>query len=216
MLRSFLARLKAIPRAGDRSENASILLPFLIISIGLGVLAWRSYQLSARLEAGVNTLAVQYASYAADITARRIDSAVHNEIFKAAEEWQKEERRTAAPTSAALRNWLGSSCAKMKSHSFASFRRNGKVPSHRGTASGFLALIICGERPNERLVRRTHRRLCEAAASHDFIRARCFGSSSAPGRDTRALSPKHSMCPARLGAPAEGLRCALTHLSFFP
>src|SRR5438552_6985006 len=35
MLRTLLDRLKAIPRAGDRPERASILLPFVIISIGL-------------------------------------------------------------------------------------------------------------------------------------------------------------------------------------
>ena len=75
MLPSFLAKLKGIPRTVDRSNRASILLPFLIISIGLGVLAWRSYQLSARMERGVDTLGMQYAGYAADITARRLDAA---------------------------------------------------------------------------------------------------------------------------------------------
>src|SRR5437867_4302300 len=106
MLRSFLARLKAIPHAGDRPERASILLPFLIISIGLGALAWRSYLLSARLETGVDTLAAQYAGYAADITARRIDSAVHNELFQASDEWQLIERRTSTPNADALEGWL--------------------------------------------------------------------------------------------------------------
>jgi len=106
MLRSLIARLKAIPREGDRPERASILLPFLIISIGLGVLAWRSYQLSTRLEDGVNTLASQYAGYAADITARRLDTAVHNALFDASEGWQQIERRTEAPTSTALQQWI--------------------------------------------------------------------------------------------------------------
>jgi signal transduction histidine kinase len=106
MVRSLLEKWKAISRAGDRPERASILLPFVIISIGLGVLAWRSYELSARLERGVNTLSVQYAGYAADITARRIDSAVHAEIFRAAEEWQQSERAIAVPNSAALQEWL--------------------------------------------------------------------------------------------------------------
>ena len=106
MLRSLIARLKAIPREGDRPERASILLPLLIISIGLGVLAWRSYQLSTRLEDGVNTLASQYAGYAADITARRLDTAVHNALFDASEGWQQIERRTEAPTSTALQQWI--------------------------------------------------------------------------------------------------------------
>src|SRR5262249_46860087 len=91
-----------------RSIRVSILLPFLIISIGLGVLAWRSYELSARLEDGVNTLAMQYAGYAADITARRIDPAVRNGIFDASEEWQQLERKTPNPDSEMLSQWLRS------------------------------------------------------------------------------------------------------------
>ncbi|HEX9500270.1 MAG TPA: HAMP domain-containing sensor histidine kinase [Thermoanaerobaculia bacterium] len=91
-----------------RSDRVSILVPFLIISIGLGVLAWRSYELSARLEDGVNTLAMQYAGYAADITARRVDSAVRNGIFDASEEWQQLERKTPIPDSAMLQQWLKS------------------------------------------------------------------------------------------------------------
>ncbi len=106
MFRSFPARLKTLFRASERPERASILLPFLIMSIGLGVLAWRSYVLSARLEDGVNTLGVQYAGYAADITARRIDSAVNNAIVQASAEWQQAERRLTVPTSLALEQWL--------------------------------------------------------------------------------------------------------------
>src|SRR5712691_4050352 len=102
MLPSFLAKLKGIPRTVDRSNRASILLPFLIISIGLGVLAWRSYQLSVRMEHGVETLAKQYAGYAAEITARRVDSAVRSELFRASEEWQQVERHTATPGFGAL------------------------------------------------------------------------------------------------------------------
>jgi signal transduction histidine kinase len=54
----------------------------------------------------VNTLAVQYAGYAADITARRMDSAANNAIAEASEEWQQLERRTSAPDSVALEEWL--------------------------------------------------------------------------------------------------------------
>src|SRR5438445_11684410 len=85
-----------------RSIRVSILLPFLIISIGLGVLAWRSYQLSARMERGVDTLGMQYAGYAADITARRLDAAVRSEFFRVSEDWQQVERRAPAPTTSAL------------------------------------------------------------------------------------------------------------------
>lgn len=103
---SFPARWKVGPRrAGDRPDHVSaILVPFLIVTIGLATLAWRSYVLSARMERGVNTLAMQYAGYAADITARRVDAAVRSEIFSAAEEWQKIERRS--PSTRGLQKWV--------------------------------------------------------------------------------------------------------------
>src|SRR5882762_4137284 len=105
MVRAFLAKLKVSPRSGDRPDRvSSILVPFLIVTVGLGVLAWRSYVLSERMERGVNTLAMQYAGYAADIGARRIDSAVGAELFRASEEWQKVERRS--PSSAELQKWV--------------------------------------------------------------------------------------------------------------
>lgn len=106
MFGSRLVRLKAAPRGTDRQLRASILLPFLIISIGLGVLAWRSYQLSARLESGVQTLARQYAGYASEISARRIDAAARSETTRVSDDWQRIERHLNAPTAAALDDWL--------------------------------------------------------------------------------------------------------------
>jgi signal transduction histidine kinase len=106
MARALLVKLKNIGRSGDGSDRVSILLPFLIISLGLGALAWRSYQLSARMERGLETLGMQYAGYAADITARRLDGAARAEIFRASEDWQQVERRGPAPTSAALQEWV--------------------------------------------------------------------------------------------------------------
>ena len=106
MLRNFIARLRAASHRGDGRESAPILLPFIIISIGLAVLAWRSYQLSLRMERGANTLAVQYAGYAAEITARRVDTAIRAELFRASEEWQQTERRAPAPTFEALQQWI--------------------------------------------------------------------------------------------------------------
>jgi signal transduction histidine kinase len=106
MVRERFAKWKASPPAGERSNRASILLPLLIISVGLGVLAWRSYQLSARMEHGVSTLAQQHAGYAANITASRIDATVGNELFRATEEWQQVERRYPSPTSARLQSWI--------------------------------------------------------------------------------------------------------------
>src|SRR5947199_7353507 len=98
-----LAKLKALPRrAGERpfdsaqgrpEHAASLLLPVVIIIIGMSVLAWRSYVLSVRTERGTATLAQQYAAYAADITARRMDTAVRNETSRAAEEWQQLEKK---------------------------------------------------------------------------------------------------------------------------
>src|SRR5690349_17400831 len=103
-----LAKLKALPRrAGERPEHAaSLLLPVLIIIIGMSVLAWRSYVLSVRTERGTATLAQQYAAYAADITARRMDNAVRNESSRAAEDWQQVEKKGPV-TAAALSDWMG-------------------------------------------------------------------------------------------------------------
>ena len=102
-----LAKLSAIvPHPGRRRDRVSILLPFLIISAGLMVLAWRSYNLSVKMEHGATALAEQYAGYAAEITARRVDAAVRAEITLISEEWQQMERRLAQPTNASLSAWI--------------------------------------------------------------------------------------------------------------
>ena len=106
MLGSRFAKFRPVSQGGERSDRVSILLPFLIISAGLGVLAWRSYELSVRMERGANTLAVQYAGYAADITARRVDAAIRTELTRAVEEWQQIERFTEAPTHESLSEWV--------------------------------------------------------------------------------------------------------------
>lgn len=106
MVRALLAKFKLKPRRGGRTDRVSIVIPFLIISSGLGVLAWRSYQLSVRMEQGANDVAVQYAGYAAEITASRVDTAVRSEFSRAWDEWQQVERRSPSPSIDALRDWL--------------------------------------------------------------------------------------------------------------
>jgi signal transduction histidine kinase len=106
MVRAFLAKLTSgLPHWRARQDRVSILLPFLIISIGLGALAWRSYHLSAKMEESAMRLAGQYAGYAAEITARRVDAAASAEMARASEEWQQMERRLGSPTFASLREW---------------------------------------------------------------------------------------------------------------
>jgi len=106
MFRSFLAKLRRLSASGERSEHASILVPFLIIAAGLGVLAYRSYQLSVETERGANTIAAQYASYASEITAKRVDNAVRAEMTKANDDWQTVERRLPGPSFEALQEWI--------------------------------------------------------------------------------------------------------------
>jgi len=106
MFRSFLAKLRRLSASGERSEHASILVPFLIIAAGLGVLAYRSYQLSVETERGANTIAAQYASYASEITAKRLDNAVRAEITRANDDWQTVERRLPGPSFDALQEWI--------------------------------------------------------------------------------------------------------------
>ena len=104
---AFIAKLRSLTRrARARPERASILLPFLIIAIGLGALAWRSYNLSIDMEHGASVLASQYAGYAAEITARHVDAAVRTEMGRASDQWQLMERRSGDPTGSALREWI--------------------------------------------------------------------------------------------------------------
>ncbi len=103
---SFLSRLARLVRRGEATGGRSILLPFFIISAGLGALAWRSYQLSVRMESGANTLALQYVRYAADITARRVDAAIRAEMYQAFEQGQKIERQAGVPMFSSLQQWI--------------------------------------------------------------------------------------------------------------
>jgi len=104
MLRELRSRFSS--RARTRERSFSVLIPFLIISAGLGVLAWRSYELSIRMERGAKTLAAQYAGYAADITARRVDASVRAEFQQANDEWQQIERHSNQPDDAFIREWI--------------------------------------------------------------------------------------------------------------
>ena len=106
MFDAILAKLSFLTRRGGRGDRVSIRLPFLIISLGLGVLAWRSYTLSVKMENGATALAGQYAGYAAEITARRVDAAVHAEMTRVSDEWQQTERRFGEPNFAALSDWI--------------------------------------------------------------------------------------------------------------
>lgn len=89
--------------------SSSSLLPLIVISIAFGGLAYRSYQLSERMEQGVNMLAIQYVGYSSDIGARQLDGAIRDEIFDASESWQKIERRDVKPRSEGLQEWLNQS-----------------------------------------------------------------------------------------------------------
>jgi len=107
MFGRLVSRLREVLTSGERPSRASsILLPFLIISVALGALAWRSYQLSERMEHGANRLAMQYAGYAADTAARRLDSAVRDELLRVSEQWQQLERGTHTPTEEVLHQWV--------------------------------------------------------------------------------------------------------------
>src|ERR1041385_936411 len=108
MFPRLLERLRASLTRSEGSTGArDVLLPLLIISIALGGLAWRSWQLSRQMEHGANTLAMQDAGYAADVTARQLDSDAGNELFKVSEEWQQLERGMSKPSAGALQSWMG-------------------------------------------------------------------------------------------------------------
>lgn len=97
-------------RSGTRKQSAfdgaSIVLPFLIVSIALGILAWRSYQLSVRMEEGMNTLAIQYLNYAGEVAARRSEGAVRAAIGQAAGDWKLIEKTSGQPSFPLLQRWI--------------------------------------------------------------------------------------------------------------
>lgn len=106
MFDAIRAKLRIPSRRGGQPDRVSILLPVAIIAIGLGVLAWRSYNLSVRAETGAKTLARQYAGYAAEITSSRVDAAVRAEMTRVADEWQQIERRLGEPRFRDLSDWI--------------------------------------------------------------------------------------------------------------
>src|SRR5688572_8131926 len=100
------SKLSSLFRESTSLVRASIVLPFIVISIAFAALAYRSYHLSVRMERGLETLAVQYLGYAAETTARRADAAVRSEMAKASEDWQMVERSTEIPEFEALHQWI--------------------------------------------------------------------------------------------------------------
>ncbi len=86
-----VSRLSDLVRRTE-SRRASIVVPFLIISLAFAAVGYRSYQMSVRTEQSLQSLAIQYLEYSAAITARRVDTAVQAEIYRASEEWQQIER----------------------------------------------------------------------------------------------------------------------------
>ncbi|MFA6958682.1 MAG: HAMP domain-containing sensor histidine kinase [Thermoanaerobaculia bacterium] len=102
-----ISRLSEYLRARRPRSRVSVLVPFLIIAVAFAALGWRSWELSARMERGLDALAVQYLEYASEITARRVDAATQAEVYRAAEEWQQVERLSGgAPGYDSLAEWL--------------------------------------------------------------------------------------------------------------
>lgn len=99
------SRLRSIFPTARSNRRASIVLPFVIISLALAVLAYRSYQLSVRMERGLTTLAIQYLGYAAEITASRADAAVRTQMQNAQDDWRQVERSAGVMDYTALQQW---------------------------------------------------------------------------------------------------------------
>jgi signal transduction histidine kinase len=104
---AIISKLSEYVRERRPRSRVSVLLPFLIIAVAFAALGWRSWELSGRMERGLDALAIQYLEYAAEITARRVDAATQGEVYRAAEEWQQIERLSGgAPGYDSLSEWL--------------------------------------------------------------------------------------------------------------
>jgi len=101
-----VSKLSDLVRRSE-SRRASIFVPFFIIAMAFAALGYRSYQMSVQTEQSLESLTIQYLEYSAAITARRVDTAVQAEIFRASEEWQQIENITAGePEPASLAEWV--------------------------------------------------------------------------------------------------------------
>lgn len=102
-----ISRLSDLVRRTE-SRRASILVPFFIIALAFAAVGYRSYEMSVQTEQSLESLVIQYLEYSAAVTARRVDTAVQAEIYRASEEWQQIERLTgAAPEYRSLAEWVG-------------------------------------------------------------------------------------------------------------
>ena len=102
-----ISKLSEFLRGQRPRSRASVLVPFLIIAVAFSALGWRSWQLSERMERGLDALAIQYLEYAAEITARRVDAATQAEVYRASEEWQQIERLSGgSPEFNSLAEWV--------------------------------------------------------------------------------------------------------------
>ncbi|MGA7617225.1 MAG: HAMP domain-containing sensor histidine kinase [Thermoanaerobaculia bacterium] len=104
--RSFDPSLSGLLRNPGFSLRRYLILPFLLIALALGALAYRSYQLAVRMEKGLDEFAVQYLAYVAETTARRTDAIIQSELTRSADEWQQIERMIDEPTFGSLQRWI--------------------------------------------------------------------------------------------------------------
>ncbi|HVT02763.1 MAG TPA: HAMP domain-containing sensor histidine kinase [Thermoanaerobaculia bacterium] len=103
------SRLRSLREKDGAYRRAPIVLPFVIITAALLILANRSYQLSIQMERSLDSLAIQYLEYASEITAQRTDAASRAETFRVSEQWQQIERLREGPSFGSLQKWLKAS-----------------------------------------------------------------------------------------------------------
>lgn len=99
-------RLGSIREKDGSYRRTPIVIPFVVITVALLILAFRSYQLSVRMERSLDSLAIQYLEYASEITAQRTDAASRAETFRVSEQWQQIERLGQGPSFESLQKWL--------------------------------------------------------------------------------------------------------------
>lgn len=105
-IKAMNARMRSLFEQSASYRRASVIIPFLAIAIALGVLAFRSYNLSVRMEQGLNSFAVRSIWYAAEVIARRSDVAANAQMFRASDSWQQVERNHPQPDFDNLQQWL--------------------------------------------------------------------------------------------------------------
>jgi signal transduction histidine kinase len=94
------------PRSKLAAPSPTIILPLLIVSAAFGVLVFQSYRLATRMEASLQSFAIEYLHSAAEIASLRVEAELTRRMNRVGADWNLLEREVDQPTYSHLEGWL--------------------------------------------------------------------------------------------------------------